>query len=234
MSTNHGSIQALAVGVTWITDGDERSKRYLDAVVAGGGQPVPMLADCASWKAELNSIRGLLLTGGVDIDPQLYGEKNEGLSIGVNRQRDDLELQALRYCLDRGLPVLAICRGFQLVNVAIGGALIQDIRSSIKHKSDRGQSRFHEIAVIPGTRIAEVVGGQLHLRVNGRHHQGVDLHCVAQKLHVTALAPDNIVEGLELEGDQFLVGVQSHPENMDETPQLVGLFAAFVSAVRAT
>ncbi len=120
----------------------------------------------------------------------------------------------------------------QFLNVAMGGSLIQDIRSEIQHRSVDERSSFHDIEVLPGNRLSTLLGSDQRVRVNSRHHQGVDLPRVAQGVRVTALAADGIVEGLEVEGEQFLVAVQCHPEYLDQVPRLNGLFGLFVTAVR--
>lgn len=219
------------LGVSWVTPGNLKSDRYLRAVEMAGGKAVPLVADAQSWSAHLQTIHGLLLTGGGDVDPALYGEENLA-SHGIIRHRDDLELEALRYCMDRGLPVLAICRGLQFVNAALGGSLIQDIKSDILHRSENDQSSFHDIEVLPESLLWSIAGQQRRVRVNSRHHQGVDLPRVAPHMRVTAVASDGIVEAMELEDEMFLVAVQCHPEYLDQVAQLSGLFTAFVAKAR--
>ena len=218
---------APRIGITWVTPGQQTSERYLDAVRKAGGQPVPLLSKAISWNDELPALRGLLLTGGTDIDPHHYGEENHGLTRGIVPQRDRLEFEVLKYCLNRGLPILAICRGIQLLNVGLGGSLIQDIESSIEHEAIEGVSSYHTAQVLPGTILSSLVDGQ-QLRLNSRHHQGMEASHLAEGLVANCLAPDGIIEGVEAPGDHFVLGVQCHPERLDETPELFPVLQAFI------
>lgn len=229
------------IGVTWVTPGEEVSDNYLKAVRNAGGEPVALLADAASWRAELAGIHGLLLTGGGDVSPERYGEMNRGKCAMVSAQRDELEFEALRFCTERGLPVLGICRGFQVINVGLGGRLVQDIDTEhvteIAHPSDAStsprQSRYHEIELLPGTLLASIAGTSGEVDVNSRHHQGVTSDMVASGLKVSAMAADGIVEGLEREGEPLLLAVQCHPERPGEALPLVPVFGALVERARA-
>lgn len=217
------------VGVSWIKPDDEKSERYLAAVRFGGAEAVPLLTGAGDWSAELARIDGLVLTGGGDVDPGSYGEANAG-SRDVDRSRDERETQALQFCRARGIPILAICRGFQLANVVLGGRLIQDLRpAAICHPTVGGQSSYHEVDIRPGPRLAVLLGGKSRLRVNSRHHQGIDLPRLAPGVVLSAIADDGIVEGFELPGDPFFVAVQCHPEYLDKVPDLSGIFALLAS-----
>jgi putative glutamine amidotransferase len=188
----------------------------------------------------LESVSGLLLTGGEDVAPAFYGATPSPHIKSVSAQRDATEIALVRGARDREVPMLAICRGIQVANVALGGTLIQDIPSerpgSLDHDpdGDRGQ-RIHPLHVDPGSRIASALN-ETDFQVNSVHHQAVD--CVAPGLHVTARAPDGIIEGLEPPATDpwWAVCVQWHPEEfVDErhAPDL-GLFAAFAQATKAT
>ena len=186
----------------------------------------------------LGSVSGLVLTGGEDVAPAFYSATPSPLIKSINAQRDATEIALVREARNRETPMLAICRGIQVANVALGGTLIQDIPSerpgSLEHDpdGDRGQ-RIHPVQVEGGSRIATALD-ETDLQVNSVHHQAVD--CVAPGLRVTARAPDGIIEGLEPPSADpwWAVCVQWHPEEfVDErhAPDL-GLFAAFAQAVR--
>jgi putative glutamine amidotransferase len=219
------------VGVSWIEADQTETDLLVLAVQAAGGEPVPLRTDAASWTAEIHTLRGLVLTGGNAVDPRRYGQVNEGLCRTVIPQRDELELEALRYCRERGLPVLAVCRGMQLLNVACGGSMLQDLPiTAVEHEAAGEESRFHPIELSAGTKLDELAGGRGRLRVNSRHHQGLRIEHVAPGLRVSGIAPDGVVEGLEAAGEPFLIGVQFHPERPGEVPEMAGLFDALVSS----
>jgi putative glutamine amidotransferase len=155
---------------------------------------------------------------------------NEGLCRTVIPHRDELELEAFEYCRGRGLPVLGVCRGLQFLNVSFGGSMLQHLGiTSVEHEATDGISRFHLIEIVPGTRLAALAGARRSIRVNSRHHQGLLAEHVAPGLRASATAADGVVEGLEGEGESFLVGVQFHPERPGEVPELIGLFEALVA-----
>lgn len=221
------------IGVSWVQAEDHGAHGCLRAVEDGGGEPLPLPAEADSWTATLPALDGLILTGGNAIDPRRYGEENHGLCRRVIPHRDDLEQEALESCLDRGLPVLGICRGMQFINVALGGSMLQDLTiTTIEHENDGGQSRFHPVTVSPGTRLAALAGREGTLRVNSRHHQGVVAAQLAPGLRVSAVAPDGVVEGLEAIDDRFLLGIQFHPEIPGEVPPLAPIFALLVARAR--
>jgi putative glutamine amidotransferase len=193
-------------------------------------------ADAAA--AVLDSVAGLVLTGGEDVDPARYGEKRHEKVRSVNAARDATEAALIQAARERGTPVLAICRGIQILNVALGGTLIQDIPSQcdgrIAH-DDEGprDSRSHEISIEPGSLIAKAVGTE-HCTVNSFHHQSVKR--VADGMRVTARSPDGIIEGIESTSDDWWVmAVQWHPEEMTDSaePWDRGLFKAFARKLEA-
>jgi len=185
--------------------------------------------------ASLASLDGLLLTGGSDINPARYGEKNAG-SKEVDDQRDELELALLRQALAADIPALAICRGLQVINVACGGTLIQHLTSSGVHRQPPPQNAepgkhpgAHEIGVVADTRLAGIIGAGRH-EVNSRHHQAVDR--LGQGLVVSATASDGVVEALEIPDAAFAVAVQWHPEDRIHVSVADRkLFEAFAAAV---
>ncbi|HEY8853603.1 MAG TPA: gamma-glutamyl-gamma-aminobutyrate hydrolase family protein, partial [Gemmatimonadaceae bacterium] len=198
---------------------------------------VPPLSSASAAAAIMDSVSGLVLTGGEDVDPARYGEKRHEKVRYVNAARDTTEAALIEAAKARGKPVLAICRGIQILNVALGGTLVQDIPSQcdtrIAHDEDSPRdTRSHEISVEPGSLIARAVGTE-HLTVNSFHHQSVK--SVADGMRVTARSPDGIIEGLESTGDWWVMAVQWHPEEMTDSPEPWdrGLFKAFARKLGA-
>jgi putative glutamine amidotransferase len=187
--------------------------------------------------ASLQGSAGLLLTGGRDIDPARYGETLHSETDEPNAERDELEFRLLVAALTQDMPVLAICRGHQLVNVAMGGSLQQHIEGN-GHRAldDAGAgSRWHDVSIEPRSRLHGWLGAG-RTRVNSRHHQGVTPERLAPGLRIAALSPDGFVEAVESERHSWIVGVQWHPERLE--PDADGfvaasrrLFAAFAAAV---
>lgn len=180
----------------------------------------------------LDGMQGLLLTGGEDVDPRHFGAPPHSALGDVHAERDAFELALVRAARDRGLPTLAICRGMQVANVALGGTLIQDIASewpnALAHDSGRPRNeRVHDVRVEPGSRLARALDSDA-LQVNSMHHQAIEL--LADGLIAVAYAPDGIIEGAEWTGDAWwMVGAQWHPEELTATPEPWDrtLFAAF-------
>lgn len=187
----------------------------------------------------LDSLDGLLLTGGSDINPARYGHKNAG-SDEVDDARDEREIHLVQEALRADLPVLAICRGLQLINVVCGGTLVQHLSSTDVHRqrpqnAESGKHpAAHRIWVAPKTRLAEIMGGGAH-DVNSRHHQAVEI--IGQSLVVSAIANDGVIEALEKPDAAFAVAVQWHPEDRlfvnDADRRLFEAFAAALAISRA-
>jgi putative glutamine amidotransferase len=200
---------------------------YAHAVAAAGGMPV-VIPPFGGTSELLDRLDGLVLSGGSDIDPELYGQDPRPETVGIVRRRDDSELELLHAALARGTPVLAICRGMQLLNVARGGTLVQHLAGSpgVVHKGPPGTFTTHDVSVDGGTRLHGLVGGAVE--VHSCHHQGIDRP--GDGLIVTAHASDGVVEGIELDGERFAVGVLWHPE---EHAELGGpLFRGLVEATQ--
>lgn len=221
------------IGVSWVRADRAGTDALVGAVKAAGGEPVPLLVEASSWTAVVKTLHGMVLSGGNAIDPRRYGQVNLGLCRTVIPHRDELEDEALQFCRERGLPVLGICRGMQFLNVAHGGSMLQDLTlTTVEHEGEGEGSRFHPIEVLPRTKLAALVGAPRSLRVNSRHHQGLEVKRLARGLRLSAIAPDGVVEGLEGTGETFLMGIQFHPELTDEVPETVAIFKEMVA--RAT
>lgn len=197
---------------------------YITALEMAGLVPmvIPPLASPSAARSIIEAADCLVLTGGEDVDPELYGQqRNERLG-PVNRQRDETEIALVLAAREARKPVLAICRGPQLLNVALGGTLIQDIPScvpgALSHDTDDARdARTHEVIIEPDSRIAAAVGGT-RISVNSLHHQSILEP--APGLRVTARAPDGIIEGVESEDPGWwAVAVQWHPEEMNDSPE---------------
>ena len=210
---------------------------YVRAVEKAGGLPV-VLAPGAPEDAPplLDHLEGLLLTGGADVDPRLYGEAAHETVTRVIPERDAMEIALCRLALRRDMPLLAICRGHQVLNVATGGTLIQDLPSqwkgAVNHDPEGERwSPAHQVRILPGTRLREILG-QERVEVNSFHHQAV--REPGQGTIVSAYGEeDDVVEGIEIPDRRLAVGVQWHPEAFwDKDGRFQPLFEALVKASR--
>ena len=206
----------------------KNARRYVSVMESAGAEVRLLMPDDHTGMATeelMSNVGGLLLSGGPDIDPALYGEEpdpNAGLEL--RRPLDDLELRVLGYVLDRDMPVLAICRGMQLLNVAFGGKLIQDLPDHKAQKIDGDwESAYHQIYIAPGAKAAAVIGMAGFFKVNSLHHQGLKEAQRAPRLMTTAYeVEDGLIEGLESPEHSWVIGLQCHPERQDEVPKLFG------------
>jgi putative glutamine amidotransferase len=179
----------------------------------------------------LEEIDGLVLSGGIDLNPKLYGEQMHPEADEPDDIRDATELALLHASLERDMPVLAICRGMQLLNVALGGSLVQHIQACDVHRRyDQDKSiAVHCVKVVPETQLAGILGEGL-VAVNSRHHQA--LARIGLGLIVSASSEDGLVEGIELPGMRFAIGVQWHPEDQAAgDPLQAHLFEAFAASL---
>jgi len=211
---------------------------YLESVRLAGGDPWEISSAADQVGTVVSSCAGLLLTGGADVAPERYGEPRHSTVTDVDAARDEYEIALVRAARAARLPVLAICRGLQVMNVAAGGSLVQDIPSqvgtAVPHQVPNPKDAIaHDVSIVPGSRLAELMGGAVvdgRLAVNSRHHQAVQR--IAAGFVVTASASDGVVEALELPQAPFCVGVQWHPENFVESRIFLALFAGLISAAR--
>jgi putative glutamine amidotransferase len=211
---------------------------YVHALEDAGLAPLVIPPLGASGMAEhlLAVVDGLVLTGGMDVDPALYGESRHVATGMPTPARDEWEMTLSTVARSRGLPTLAICRGMQVLNVALGGALLQDIATqrpgSLQHNHESRTARVHEIEVDRESRLANLLG-TTQLAVNSMHHQAINQP--SHQLEVTAMASDGIIEACEWPGDDWwMIAVQWHPEELfeDEQPWDRNLFHGFAAAVR--
>ena len=210
---------------------------YLEALTRADADPFVIAPDRDAISTVLDRCDGLLLTGGADVEPRRYGESIRYDNLKLDPTRDEYEIALIQAALARDVPILAICRGIQALNVAAGGTLVQDIPSEIatpvSHKGDRPEAApAHDVAIHAGTHAARLLEARLdgdgRVAVNSRHHQAVKN--VAPGLVVSAVAPDGIVEGLEQPSAPFCVAGQWHPENFWSTGEFAELFRGLVNA----
>ena len=233
------------IGITSTSKNGKRIRNYVKAIRKFGGEPRIFAApdssirtDLASISEYLSHIDGLLLPGGGDIDPSVYSQKTHPTIRGVNPSLDALERQLFQKALEADVPVFGICRGIQIMSVAMGGELYQDIedtvpRETLSHTRRRdGTDSQHEIKITDGSLLHGLIGKSVST-VNSSHHQAVN--AVGEELVVTARSPaDGIIEAIEHPDKRFMLGVQYHPERMFKKSEMdehaVKLFEAFIEA----
>jgi putative glutamine amidotransferase len=217
-----------------------QKQTYVEAVAITGGAPllIPLNLDEGALRAIYERLDGLLLAGGEDLHPRYYGEAIHEKCGQIDEARDIVEMKLTRWALAEGLPILAICRGIQVLNVAEGGTLYQDIASqvlgSLKHDCWPDHPRnylAHQVTVNGDSYLAAVLGHR-QIGVNSSHHQAVkDL---ALRFRVVARATDGLIEAIEGHDHPFALGVQWHPEELlEDVPSMRRLFEDFVSAARS-
>lgn len=218
-----------------------QNQTYLRAVTDAGGAPIiiPLQLNESTLRVIFDTLDAVFLPGGEDMDPSLYGEEQHEMLGSIDPERDRTELLLARWALAEQKPLLAVCRGMQLLNVATGGSLYQDIRAqregSMKH--DYFPPQFertrvsHQVSIRPDSQLGRIFSPQA--AVNSMHHQA--LKDLGQNCRVIAWAPDGVPEALEVGGHPFAVGVQWHPEELathQHDPESRGLFAGFVEQAR--
>jgi putative glutamine amidotransferase len=216
-----------------------QKQAYVAALVRAGAAPLllPQLADSPPLRAIYARLDGLLLPGGGDVDPVHYGESIHEKCGSIDTERDGMELALTRWAIEDGKPLFAICRGIQVLNVALGGSLYQDIQAQVpgalEHTRAPGappSHLAHAVAVIEDTQLAEILGAD-PLQVNSRHHQAIKN--LAPGLAVAAEATDGIIEAVEVTGQPYAIGVQWHPEDLaGNDAQAQRLFDAFRQSCR--
>lgn len=225
------------IGVTCDYDLNENRSQvfsgYYESIIRAGG--IPLLVPCAEGLSPedlIGRFDGLLLTGGQDIDPYLYGEEPHQDIGSVYPARDRLEIGLCKMAAEAGIPVLGICKGLQVMNVAMGGTLIQDIRSALGGKAlchsqkAPGFIGMHDVHISEGSKLRSIFNSD-KLRVNSFHHQAIKE--VGGPLVITARAGDGVPEAAESTSHRFFVGVQWHPERMvSKAPEMLKLFEALV------
>ena len=212
------------------------NQSYVRALVAAGCAPVliPLLDDDERLRAIYERLDGIVFAGGADVAPREYGEEPiDNLNV-VEAPRDHTELTLARWAFADDLPTLGICRGQQVLNVALGGSLWQDLRhqgvTSVDHSDADGRARnafIHKVRLDPDSRLAQLID-ETEILVNSLHHQAVK--SLAPTLRVTGLSDDDVIEALESPERRFMIAVQWHPEEIDDLPWVRRLFEGFARA----
>lgn len=212
---------------------------YIEAIEQAGGIPImiPLGLETEDLKRVLALLDGVLLPGGGDVDPARYHEPMNPLIKRIDHERDQMEIVAAQTAVAQQKPLLAICRGHQVLNVALGGTLWADIASQmpggIEHDFNNTHPRnfqAHQVTIEPDSLLAAHLGAT-ETAVNSLHHQGI--RDLAPELRAVAAAADGLIEGVEVSGHPFAIGVQWHPEWLvNDNPAMIGLFRGFVEAAR--
>lgn len=218
-------------------NGDEYHQAYapnVRAIERAGGLPVliPIGLTADNLQAIYARLDAVLLPGGGDVDPCHFGAEPHPQTKQIDKPRDETELTIARWAIADDRPLLGICRGHQVLNVAMGGTLIQDIPSQVNNalQHDTANSDVtHEIQIVSSSHLAHILGDTVRT-VNSYHHQSVER--TAPQFQVTAQSPDGIVEAMELPGKRFALSVQWHPEDMTDDAAMHRLFSEFVEAAR--
>ena len=219
---------------------NRKMEDYLESVRRAGGEPVEVVVGSEAPDQILARVDALVLTGGGDVDPKLYGEARHDTFEAAETGRDDFEIALARAAVAKGLPLLAICRGMQVLNVAMGGTLFQDIPSQLQGALDHSirEPRHHiahEVWVAKGSQLSTLLADHMEdgetCHVNSRHHQSV--RRAAPGFDVTATSPDGVIEAMERPDAPFCLAVQWHPENFWRTGEFRELFQGLVRAANA-
>ena len=214
------------------------NQSYVDALAAAGCAPVliPILEDEDRLRAIYERLDGIVFPGGADVAPREYGEEPIDNLNKVEAERDRVELRLARWAFDDDLPTLGICRGQQLINVALGGTLYQDLihqgATTVEHSDADGRPRgklIHRVRLDPNSRLAQLID-ETSVEVNSLHHQAVKN--VAPALLVTGTADDGVIEAVESPDRRFLIAVQWHPEEIADVLWVRRLFAGFTQAAQ--
>jgi putative glutamine amidotransferase len=214
------------------------NRAYFDALESAGTTPlpIPVLHDLDRIRFHYEVLDGLLLPGGADVEPRRYGAvARVDCSLTLMPELDELELTLARWAMEDGLPVLAICRGIQVLNVACGGTLWQDLRvegaTQVSHYEEPRDAPVHELDVMPDSLLARTVG-TTRLRVNSLHHQAI--RDLGASLRAVAHSPDGLIEGVEISSHEFALGIQCHPEELSKKePWAARLFAGLAASANS-
>ena len=214
-------------------DSFSTGRRYSEAVARAGGvvvQAQPIAQTTAAAHELVARFDGVIIQGGGDIDPNRYGQKPRSTAIyGISLEHDELEIAVIRAAIELDKPVLAICRGIQILNVALGGTLHQHL-ADVLADGESHWDKHHEINLEPNSRVAKAMKTVAPKQSHSFHHQAIDK--LAPGLVVTGRAPDQTIEAVELNAKKWIVGVQWHPEDdADIEPDQQNLFNGFVDAI---
>jgi putative glutamine amidotransferase len=234
------TLQAIDGIPAGLPQSDVMNQRYYIAVALAGGAPilVPLLDDePEALRAAYEACDGVLIPGGVDVDPKYFGEDPHPKLGRIDGARDRVEMQMTRWSVEDRKPLLGLCRGLQVINVTLGGSLYQDLEDqypdAIKHDyfPNFGYDRdhlAHEVSLTKGSRLRHLMELE-RIPVNSMHHQGIK--ALAPALAPSAVAPDGLIEAVESTSDHFMVGVQWHPEVFEMTdPHTRHVFREFINA----
>jgi putative glutamine amidotransferase len=214
------------------------NQSYVRALVAAGCAPVliPILDDDDRLRAIYERLDGIVFPGGADIAPEEYGEQPLGDLNIIEAPRDRTELTLARWAFADNLPTLGICRGQQVLNVALGGTLYQDLRyqrvTDVEHSDADGRARtalIHRVRLEPDSRLAQLID-ETSIEVNSLHHQAIKT--IAPQLRIAGTSEDGVIESLESDDRRFLISVQWHPEEIDQIPWVRRLFQGFADAAQ--
>ena len=232
---DHGKKRPV-IGITAVASFDEKmhSQRitYAQAIWAAGGEAIllPCNVDKSNCRQIVHMLDGLLAPGGHDIDPQIYGEEKQGFCGKYFRYEDEYDMELIKEAAAQKKPILAICRGMQVVNALYGGTLYQDIPSQYSNdivhtRISSEEEKFHTVNIEKDSYLAEILGATEEVLVNTSHHQAVK--DVADGFKVTAKAPDGIIEAMENQ-DASILCVQWHPERLQNMEIYQNLMKAFI------
>lgn len=230
------------IGITTAIHTNEGKRYYrayapiITAVEKGGGLPVMLPSELApgTLRQLYDRVDGVLLPGGGDVDPSRYGEGKHPETGHIDLARDEAEINVARWAVEENRPIFCICRGHQVLNVALGGTLIQDIPSQVEtsedHYFDKPRTELiHDVQIEADSRLIQIMG-QSPIGVNSIHHQAIGK--IAAPLRVTAQSPNGVIEAVEIPGHHFALAVQWHPEDLTDDEVMLRLFQAFVEKAR--
>jgi putative glutamine amidotransferase len=205
---------------------------YLRMLALAGAAPIVLPVHAGRNEDVQSVLDAVVLTGGGDVDPMAYGREPGPTVYGVDSSRDDVEFRLVRWAVDGDIPLLAVCRGVQAMNVALGGSLVQDITTEVAGaldhvRTDHHEGPVHAVRIASDSLLAELLGSDA-AEVNSMHHQAVE--AAGKNVRVVATAPDGVVEGIEVRGTGFALGVQWHPECLGREDPSFGIFEGLVRA----